>query len=1022
MSSYAPPTANLPFFNPAVFETEDIALTLSDANKLYAKKSGAIFSGAISAPSLSLNGVNVENKLLEIDANSNKLTDISYNNNVTYILNDLSINGILKLPNLPNVGNDISNNKQKTTKISYDANTSVTTINDTLKASSTLIVGNQNYNASDEFYKLTGISRDTTYPILTITDDVNLSALNLPSHSDVDTILTDFDTILVNMSYTAGGNLLSIDSNVKIPLNFELGTITDVEQKILDVSNAITPYISYDSVNDKIVVGKDVDLGTNDLTCNFMRPLAGGNYGLSKNWTQSYLLFRNGGHHIDSFNTADDTGRDLYLNYYAQSGVFIGSHFNNSTTTINGNLKITETTGTSPIATGGSLTLIHGDTNGSSSIVFKSDNNVNNDYGYISYKDDIDNAGGQKSLLEIGVKNDSVTSTIDNISLMPSGFVGINTRTPQTMLDVNGDTKISGNLELGTITDVEQKIIDISNNAGGGVPSITYDAVTLTTTFDGSFVIIPSDISFELGLIPNLYSYILSLNSRTSWLENTGQGLKINNNTIIEENLGTRTSQLSIRPVDDVENAVQEIYSKNGIATLKLGDDNAGTLTFNNILKSENGNATFYGNNSGETKFMEYNSTDDKINISKDMDLSGVLLEERPFNTNSGSGLCLRTTLNPPGSAGIFEVRSSGNGCRLFCGQTFSSSANNPFYFGYNGNIGEESDSTKYTGKLDTDGLVECTGVTVNGVRFEERNYYPNNGDGISVRPTINPSDTASSGSIFDVRSAGYACRLFVGNYLTSPVYNEFYFGPNEFMSNGEESDPVNYTSNLGTDGSVTCSALTVNGATQCNDDIDVSGNINCTEIQVNSIPLNSFFNFTFGYNYTPSSDFGKGVHIAVDSSSLNDTYSHFVTFDRTDEIFTCKTGYLGTYEIQAHVTYRNTSNSRHNPCIAIGVNDDVVNGVIGATGTAPNWTTALTNSYSQHNIFSAQYVRMGEGKVTTLSSTRIYHFTNTTDEISINTFVEISGGNDFDEQAAAYVIINAGISFKYIGNFDSIT
>ena len=97
-----------------------------------------------------------------------------------------------------------------------------------------------------------------------------------------------------------------------------------------------------------------------------------------------------------------------------------------------------------------------------------------------------------------------------------------------------------------------------------------------------------------------------------------------------------------------------------------------------------------------------------------------------------------------------------------------------------------------------------------------------------------------------------------------------------------------------------------------------------CSEIKVNSIPLNSFFNFTFGYEYTPSSDFGKGVHIAVDSSSLNETYSHFVTFDRTDEIFTCKTGYLGTYEIQAHVTYRNTSNSRHNPCIAIGVNDDV--------------------------------------------------------------------------------------------------
>jgi hypothetical protein len=205
--------------------------------------------------------------------------------------------------------------------------------------------------------------------------------------------------------------------------------------------------------------------------------------------------------------------------------------------------------------------------------------------------------------------------------------------------------------------------------------------------------------------------------------------------------------------------------------------------------------------------------------------------------------------------------------------------------------------------------------------------------------------------------------------------------------------------------------------------DLGLNGNINCTEIKVNSIPLNSFFNFTYGYNYTPNShNFGKGRHIVVDSSTLNETYSHFVTFDRTNENFTCKAQYLGTYEIQAHVTYRNTAGGRHNPCIAIGVNDDVVNGTIGSTGTSPNWLTKLTNSYSQHNIFSAQYVRMSEGKVTTLSCTRIYHFNNTTDEISINTFMEIAGGNDFGEEAGAYHIMNAGISFKYIGNFDNIT
>jgi len=609
---------------------------------------------------------------------------------------------------------------------------------------------------------------------------------------------------------------------------------------------------------------------------------------------------------------------------------------------------------------------------------------------------------------------------------MPSGYVGINTRTPTTDLDVNGDTKISGNLELGTITNVEQKIIDISNNAGGGVPSITYDAVTETTTFDGSFVIIPSDISFELGLIPNLYSYILALNSRTSWLENTGQGLQINNNTIIEENLGSRSSQLSIRPVDDVENAVQEIYSKNGIATLKLGDDNAGTLTFSNILKSENGNATFYGNNSGETKFMEYNSTDDKINISKDMDLGGNILyidnlyiQETTGTAPSGQKGSLTLIHDDVGGTSSIVFRSARDsgidhgyisyqddydgsttldrslleiGCKNDSGtNTIDNIALMPSGF-----VGINTRTPEYM--LD----ISAGDMRIHGVLLEQRPSEPY-GYGVCLRTTLNPPDT--SGAIFEVRSSDATfptipgnCRLFCGQALTSSAKNPFCFGYNG--TDGEEAISTKYTGKL-----------------------DLDGSVDCTEVKVKSIPLNSFFNFTYGYNYTPNShNFGKGRHIVVDSSTLNETYSHFVTFDRTNENFTCKAQYLGTYEIQAHVTYRNTSGSRHNPCIAIGVDDDVVDGTIGSTGTSPNWLTSITNSYSQHNIFSAQYVRMSEGKVTTLSCTRIYHFTNTTDKININTFMEIAGGNDFDEEAGAYVIINAGISFKYIGNFENIT
>ncbi len=1032
MVSYPAPSEILPHFNPKVFETEDIALTLSDANKLYFKKSGGIIYGAVSMPSLTLNGVNVENKLLEIDTANAKLTDISYSTNVTSILHDLSVNGVLKLNGLPNTGQTILDNKQKTTKISYNSGTSVTTIGDTLKVNSTLIVGSQNYNASDEFEKLTGVSRDTTYPILTFTDDVNLSALNLPNHSDVDTILTDFDTILVNMSYTAGGNLLTINSNVKIPQNFELGTITDVEQKILDVSNAITPYISYDSVNDKIVVEKDVDLSLNDLNCNFMRTLAGGNYGLSKNWTQSYLLFRNGGHHIDSFNTVDDTGRDLYLNFYAESGVFIGSHNNNSTTTINGNLKITETTGTSPIATGGSLTLIHGDTNGSSSIVFKSDNNVNNDYGYISYKDDIDNAGGQKSLLEIGVQNDSVTSTIDNISLMPSGFVGINTRTPQTMLDVNGDTKISGNLELGTIIDVEQKIIDISNNnAGGGVPSITYDAVTLTTTFDGSYIYIPTDLSFQLGpLIPNLYSFILSLNSRTSWLENTGQGLKINNNTIIEENLGTRTSQLSIRPADDIQDAVQEIYSKNGTSTLKLGDDDGVTKTFTNILKSENGNATFYGNNSGETKFMEYNSTDDKINISKYMDLSLNDLNCKFMRRYSNGS---KYWLSQNHNSSVFEFRNGGHHIDSF--NPGSAATGRDMYINYYAQAGVILGSN----------LVNSTSKVNGNLIIDELTGKSPASSGGSL--TLIHQDTGGSSSIVfkskrDGADFGYISyqddisgnsgnersllEIGVKNDAGEVFGDSIALMPSRFVGINTRTPQTD----LDVNGdvrmhAVDCSAITVNGTTQCNDDVDVSGNINCNEIQVNSLPLNSFTSFTIGTEYTPTNasnqvyEWGQGQIIRGETSPLptsTKTFTHNSQFYYTSSLYACNLNSLGTYEIYADVIYRNNSGARHNPVIGIDIDDDITTTVSGKT--APNWSYTP----NQETPFSAQYVRMGEGKVTSLQAKRTHTFTSTTERVSIRTFLEVAGGTDFIDTATGYLIMVATIKFKYIGNFNSIT
>jgi len=987
MASYPAPTQNIEFFNPAFFTVDETALTIGEANKIYFKKSGGIITGSVSMPSLTLNGVNVENKLLEIDTVNAKLTDISYNNNVTYILNDLSVNGILKLPNLTNAGSEILNNKQKTTKISYDAGTSITTIGDTLKVPSTLIVGSNNYNVNDQFYKLTGISRDTNTPSLTITDSVQINGvLNLPNNGNVDVVLSNFDTILVNMEYVQETYKLIIDSNVNVNRdmvidgslnvtgNFELGTIVDVEQKIIDVSNIVTTH-------------------ENKLT---------------------NISYNTGTTQIDG---------DLDIGLASTS---------NSNVDINGNLKIFQKIGTPPSTSGGSLTLVHDNVEGQSSIVFQHKRDTT-DYGYIVYKDHVGTGTGQKSLLELGVQNNGIESPllIDCISLMPSGYVGINTREPKKMLDVNGDMICNGNFELNSISDVEQKIIDVSNtvtsnktkltnlsfnsgtnvteidgslnvtgnfqlnsisdveqkiidvsntvtsnktkltnlsfntgtnvteidgsvnityltlgnisnveakiidisnnSSGGGIPSISYDSLTQTTTFDGSFIIVPSDCSFELGpLIPNLYSYIISLNSRTSWLVNTGQGLKIINNTIIEENLGSRTSQLSIRPKDDIQDVVQEIYSKNGTAELKIGDDNGTTLTFNNILKSENGNATFYGYNGvSEKKFMEYNSTDSDVYI------------------------------------------------------------------------GDQNNNTTILGKL-----------KIQNVLFEKRNYYTNDGNGISVRAPINPS---LGGSIFDVRSAGYAARLYVGNEITSPVWNNFYFGPTQFLAFGEEGNPVNYQSKLGVSGEIICKELLVNG------DIDCSG-IQCDEIRVNSIPINSFTNFRIAVNAI--GDWGNGEHLRVTSVLLVPSYSHNEQFEAIDSSnsFICKSGYYGTYEITCDVIFKNLSVYRLNPCIGIAINDDI--NLPGSSPISPYWN--LRPHYQ--TPFSVQYVRMGEGKVCNLSCKRIYNFTNVTpiEEVSINTYVERGGDTTspyFNEvlTTSDYAMFDASIQFKYLGNFDNI-
>ena len=94
-----------------------------------------------------------------------------------------------------------------------------------------------------------------------------------------------------------------------------------------------------------------------------------------------------------------------------------------------------------------SLVLEHGDSGGSSCILFPSARNVNSDYGYIQYEDST-SSGDEKSQLIIGTQNDGPGSNEDNIILSATGKVGIKTDTPQRTLDVNGDSRFDAGVFL----------------------------------------------------------------------------------------------------------------------------------------------------------------------------------------------------------------------------------------------------------------------------------------------------------------------------------------------------------------------------------------------------------------------------------------------------------------------------------------------------------------------------------------------------------------------------------------------
>src|SRR6056300_810354 len=82
-----------------------------------------------------------------------------------------------------------------------------------------------------------------------------------------------------------------------------------------------------------------------------------------------------------------------------------------------------------------------------------------------------------------------------------------------------------------------------------------------------------------------------------------------------------------------------------------------------------------------------------------------VYFEDNSNDNANGAGFTLRTSSNPT-TGSIFAVRSSGQAGRLWVGQDLTSTGVNPFYAGYSGTNGGESNSSSYNFVVTTSGDV----------------------------------------------------------------------------------------------------------------------------------------------------------------------------------------------------------------------------------------------------------------------------------------------------------------------------
>jgi predicted acyltransferase (DUF342 family) len=285
-----------------------------------------------------------------------------------------------------------------------------------------------------------------------------------------------------------------------------------------DVSFNSKLFVSRDvSMNSKLIVGGDVSFNSklfvaSDVSMN-SKLIVGGDVSFNSKLFVAGDVSMNSKLIVGgdvSFNSKLFVSRDVSFN----SKLFVASDVSlNSKLYVGSSMYIFESVGSSASATTGSLIFEHGDASGVSSIVFKSKNGGNSDFGYIQYEE---NGGGgtfsndaEKGIIVIGIENNAGETRNDSISLYASqgnGRIGVNTKFPMYNLDISGNTYMNSKLIVDGDVSFNSKLFvasDVSMNSKlivGGDVSFNSKLFVASDVSMNSKLIVGGDVSFNSKL------------------------------------------------------------------------------------------------------------------------------------------------------------------------------------------------------------------------------------------------------------------------------------------------------------------------------------------------------------------------------------------------------------------------------------------------------------------------------------------------------------------------------------------